>query len=145
MVAVGDEAPVGEHAVLADLDELDRGDLDAEVEECPAADADPPGRHRGQPDVRLEQHVRAELEPPLLQHLEHVALHRPAAERLAARELQMDARAVPGQRVALVPAPLLRPQLQLCGVHERGSMPPQRRVQVTVRPRAEVHPRRNAG
>ena len=34
VVAVGDEAAVGEHAVLADLDQLDGGDLHAEVEEA---------------------------------------------------------------------------------------------------------------
>ena len=34
VVAVGDEAAVGEHAVLADLDQLDRRDLHAEVEEA---------------------------------------------------------------------------------------------------------------
>ena len=115
VVAVGDEAAVGEHAVLADLDQLDGGDLDAEVEEAAAADADAGGRHRGQPHARLEQDVRAELQPPLLQHLEHVAVDGPAAERLAAGELEVDPRAVPGQRVALVPAPLLRPQLSRCG------------------------------
>ena len=32
-VAVGDEAAVGEHAVIADLDQLDRGDHHADVEE----------------------------------------------------------------------------------------------------------------
>ena len=92
VVAVGDEAAVGEHAVLADLDELDGGDLHAEVEEAAAADADPAGRGRGQPDVRLEQHVLAELQPPLPQHLQHVAVHRPATEGASAREL-VDARA----------------------------------------------------
>ena len=37
-------------------------------------------------------------------------MHRPARERLAAHELPVDPRPVPGQRVALVPAPLLGPQ-----------------------------------
>ena len=62
---------------------------------------------------RLEQHVLAELQAAVEQHLEHVAVHRPAAEGAAARELVVDARAVPGQRVALVPAPLLRPELEV--------------------------------
>ena len=39
VVAVGDEAAVGEHAVRADLDEPDAGDHDAEVEERALADA----------------------------------------------------------------------------------------------------------
>ena len=119
VVGVGDEAAVGQHAVLAELDELERRDLDAEVQEAAAADPDPPRRHRGQPDARLEQHVRADLEPPLAQHLQHVAVHRPAAERAAAGELRVDADAVPGQRVALVPAPLLQPQLEVRGIHRR--------------------------
>ena len=96
---------------------LNLGDLDAEVEEGAAADADAAGRHRRQPHAGLEQHVRAELEPALLEHLEHVAVDGPAAERLAAGELEVDPRAVPGQRIALVPTPLLRPQLEPLRVH----------------------------
>ena len=37
---VGDEAAVGEHAVLADLDQLHRRDHHAEVQERPGADPD---------------------------------------------------------------------------------------------------------
>ena len=111
MVAVGDEAAVGEHAVLADLDELDGGDHHAEVEEASRRRSRiRAGRGRGQPDAGLEQDVLAELEASLEQHLEHVAVDRPAGERAPARELVVDARAVPGQRVALVPAPLLQPR-----------------------------------
>ena len=40
-------------------------------------------------------------------------MHRPARERAAAHQLIVDAGAVPGQRVALIPAPFLRPQLEL--------------------------------
>ena len=99
------------------------------------------GRHRGQPDVRLEQHVRAELEPPLLR-ASRARCRGPASGRTprGGRTRRWMRARFQRQRVALVPAPLLRPQLQPCGVHERGSMPPQRRLQVTVRPRAEVHP-----
>ena len=111
VVGVGHEAAVGEHAVLADLDEVDRRDLHAEVEERAAADADPCRRLRRQPHAGLEQDVLAELQPPLLEHLEDVAVDGPAAERPAARELVVDARPVPGQGVALVPAPFLRPEL----------------------------------
>ena len=39
VVAVGDEAAVGEHAVAADLDELDRGDHHVDVQERALADA----------------------------------------------------------------------------------------------------------
>ena len=107
VVAVGDEAAVGEHAVLADLDQLDRRDLDAEVEECAAADANPSWRGRGQPHVGLQQHVLAELQAVFCEHLEHVAVDRPARESPPARELVVDPGAVVRQRVALVPAPLL--------------------------------------
>ena len=44
-----------------------------------------PASGRGQPHVRLEQRVLADLEPPLAERLEHVALHRPARERAPAR------------------------------------------------------------
>ena len=52
VVAVGDQAAVGEHAVVADLHQLDRGDHRALVDEDARADADPPvvaapsARHR---------------------------------------------------------------------------------------------------
>ena len=51
-------------------------------------------------------------------------MQRPARERLAAHELPVDARAVPRQRVALIPAPLLGPQLGLARevVHRRGRL-----------------------
>ena len=53
-----------------------------------------------------------DLQPPLAQRLQHVAVHRPAHERFAAHELPVYPRAVPRQRAALIPAPLLRPQAQ---------------------------------
>ena len=108
--------------MLADLDQLDRRDLHAEVQEAAAADADPARRRRGQPHARLEQHVLAQLQPALAQQLEHVAVQRPAAERAPAGELGVDARAVPRQRVALVVAPLLRPQLDVRGIHAAGTL-----------------------
>src|SRR6202012_2430452 len=56
-----------------------------------------------------------DLEPPLAQRLEHVAVYGPAYEGLAAHELPVDLCTVPRQRVALIPAPLLRPQAGLVG------------------------------
>ena len=112
MVGVGDEAAVGEHAVLADLDQLERRHHHAEVQERAGADPDPRRAGSGDPHAGLEQRLRADLEPALAQRLEHVAVQRPADERLPAHELPMDPRAVPRQRVALVPAPLLHPQLE---------------------------------
>jgi hypothetical protein len=122
VVAVGDEAAVGEHAVLADLDELDGRDLHPQVQERAAADPDPRGGRRRQPHARLEQHVLAELEPAVREHLEHVPVHGPAAEGTAACELEMDPCPVPRQARTLVPAPLLGPELQIFGLHAPRSM-----------------------
>ena len=47
---VADEAAVGEHAVIADLDQLQRGDHHADVQERPRADPDPRLPRRRQPD-----------------------------------------------------------------------------------------------
>ena len=85
VVAVGDEAAVGEHAVRADLDELDAGHHHAEVQEGALADAHAGVARRGDPDPGLEQRPGAHLQAPLEQRLEHVAVDRPAHERLAAR------------------------------------------------------------
>ena len=110
---VGHEAAVGEHAVIADLDQLVRGHHHAFVQERAGADPHARATRRGDPDARLEQRPRPDLQAALAQRLEHVAVHRPAHEGLAAHELPVDLRAVPGQRVALIPAPLLRPQPRL--------------------------------
>ena len=62
--------------MLADLDQLDGGDLHAEVEEaCPPPMRIRPGAGAVSQHARLEQHVLAELEPALAQQLEHVAVH----------------------------------------------------------------------
>ena len=119
VVAVGDEAAVGEHAVVADLDVLDRGHHHADVEERLRADDDASRIRRGQPDVRLEQRVLSHLEAALPERLEHVAVQRPAREGLPPGQLPVNPRTVPGQRVALVPAPLLPPQ---AGVAHGGSL-----------------------
>src|SRR6185295_18215734 len=70
----------------------------------------PRRRRRRDPYVRLEQRAGADLEAPVAERLEHVAVDRPARERLALGQLPVDARAVPGQRAPLVPAPLLPPE-----------------------------------
>jgi hypothetical protein len=57
--------------------------------------------------------VLAEFQAAFEQHLEHVALDRPAGERAALRELVVDPGAVPRQRVSLVPAPFLHPKLEV--------------------------------
>src|SRR5947199_367706 len=56
-----------------------------------------------------------DLQPTLPQRAEHVSVHGPAHERLPAHELPVNPRPVPGQRVLLIPKPLLGPELQLDG------------------------------
>ena len=80
VVRVGHEAAVGEHAVIADLDEVLRRHHHGDVEEGPGADADPALVRDRQPHVRLEQRVLAHLEPAVAERLEHVAVDRPARE-----------------------------------------------------------------
>ena len=64
VVGVADEAVVGEHHVVADLDQLERGEHRVAVEEAALADPDPGlGRER-QPAAGLEQRPLADLEPP---------------------------------------------------------------------------------
>jgi len=94
---IAHEAAVGEHAVGADLHQLVRSHHHAEVQE--RAPPDPHARLAGggDPHVRLEQRSRSDLEAPLAQRLEHVAVHGPAHERLPAHELPVDERAIPGQ------------------------------------------------
>ena len=74
----------------------------------------------GEPHVRLEQRVLAHLEPPVAERLEHVAVDRPAGERAPPRQLAVDCEPVPGQRIALVPAPFLPPEPEIA---PRGSFP----------------------
>ena len=71
------------------------------------------GPRRGDPHAGLEQHVRSRSPAGRRQRLEHVAVDRPAHECLTAGELPVDPRPVPRQRVLLVPAPLLGPQVDL--------------------------------
>src|SRR5207248_3078388 len=69
------------------------------------------------PAARLEQGAPADLEAGVVERLEHVPLHRKPHEELAAHRVQVDARLAPGERVALVPAPLLGEELRLRVVH----------------------------
>jgi hypothetical protein len=110
MAAVRDEAAVGEHAVVADLDQLNGRHHHRDVEEAAGADPDARVVGRREPHVRLDQRVLAYLEPPLVEGLQHVAVQGPARERSPAGELAVDPDSVPGERVALVPAPLLPPE-----------------------------------
>jgi hypothetical protein len=57
--------------------------------------------------------VLADFQAPVAERLQDVAVDRPAAERPPARKLAVDADAVPGERIALVPPPLLPPELRV--------------------------------
>src|ERR1019366_3352284 len=95
---------------IADLDESLGCHHHAFVQERPGADPHARGAGRGDPRARLQERPRSDLQAPLSQSLEHVAVHGPAHEGLTPQELPMDARPIPGKRVLLIPAPLLSPQ-----------------------------------
>ena len=118
VVGVGDEAAVGEHAVLADLDQLDGGDLHAEVEERAAADADP-RRRRRRSATRRARRARARRARAGPRAASRARCRAAASGEASAggRARQWRRARFHGQRVALVLAPLLRPQLDVGGVH----------------------------
>ena len=109
MVRVADEAPVGEHDVVADLDPLVRGEHHAAVEEAPLADLDRRlARHRD-PAPRLEQRPLPDPQASLIEALEQLALDGEADVEAAARCVTVDPPAPAPRRVALVPAALEPP------------------------------------
>ena len=78
---IGDETSVGEHAVVADLDELESCHHDSKVEECARRRCAPaPAAGIGHPDAGLKERPVADLQPAVAQRLEHVAMERPAGE-----------------------------------------------------------------
>jgi hypothetical protein len=109
---VSHETAVGEHAVVADFHQLVGGHHHADVQERAGADADAGLAGQGEPHVGLEQRSLPHLEPTLPEGLERVALQRPARERAAPRHLPVQREPVPRERVALIEAPLLPPQLR---------------------------------
>ena len=110
VLAVAHEAPVGEHGVGPDRDALERRHHRPQVEEAPLADDDAGAGAQREPAVRLEVDVGADLQPPVVERVQHVAVDGEADERLAPQHVAVDARAVPGQCVVLVPAPAPPPQ-----------------------------------
>ena len=84
VVAVADEAAVGEHHVVADLDPLDGGEHHVTVEEAAVADLDL-GAAR---DIVIQQPgsnrvPSPTLTPPLVEPVEHLALDGMAHEEAA--------------------------------------------------------------
>ena len=84
VVGVADEAAVGEHRVVADLDPLVGGEHRVAVEEAAGADLDPRLGRQGQPAAGLQQRPFADPQPALVERLEHLALDRLADEEAAA-------------------------------------------------------------
>ncbi len=126
VVGVGDEAAIGEHAVLPDLDESTAATITPRFRKLPAPISILPGAGAVSQTFGLEQDVATDLEPALAHRLEHVAVQRPARERLAAHQLPVDRGPIPRQRVALVEAPLLHPEEKIpaersfCIAHEQA-------------------------
>jgi hypothetical protein len=106
---VADKAAVGEHRVVADLDQLERGQHRVAVEEAAGADLDPrPGR-KGQPAARLQQRAFADPQASLVERLQGLALERPADEEATAGGVPRQAPTSQRAPVALIPAPLQEP------------------------------------
>src|SRR5439155_12833531 len=107
---VADEAAVGEHDVVADLDPLLCCQHHIAVQKAPLADLDAGlGGHR-EPAAGLEQAALADPKAPLVERLEQLALDREADEEAAAS--RVPSKAQPPQRspIPLVPAALYPPQ-----------------------------------
>ena len=107
MVGVADEAAVGEHHVVADLDPLDRREHRASVEKAAARRS---GSRASGPSVSQQpgsSRVASPIvEPARVERLEHLALDRIADEEAAAGRVPVDSQAAAQAPVALVPAPL---------------------------------------
>src|SRR5205085_5150889 len=86
-------------------------------EEAALADAHAARVGDRDPAARLEQRAVADRQAPVVERLEHVPLHREAHEEAAAHGVQVDARLPDRAAVALVPLPLLGPELGLGVVH----------------------------
>src|SRR5262249_8510602 len=68
------------------------------------------------------QRLRTNLETTLAERLEDVAVDRPADEGFPAQKLPVNPRPPPGQRVALIPAPLADPQAGALGELAGGGL-----------------------
>lgn len=103
----------------ADLDIVHRGDHHVQVEQAAAADRDP-SAVRGQPNTGLEVGMRTDLEAAVEQHLQGVAVHGAAGERLPLGQLEVQAGDIPGPPRPVVPAPFLHPARGGGAVEVRG-------------------------
>ena len=93
VVRVADEAVVGEHHVVADLDPLGGREHRVLVEKAAVPDLDLRARAQGQPAPRLQQGPLPYPQPPLVEGLEHLTLHGKADEGPRARHVAVDAKA----------------------------------------------------
>ena len=92
MVGVADEAVVGEHHVVADLDPLGGGEHGVLVEEAARADLDLGAGGERQPAARLEKGPVAYPQPALVEGLEHLSVDRKADERPGPRHVAVNAK-----------------------------------------------------
>src|SRR5262245_38533702 len=109
MIGVADEAVVGEHDVIADLDQLDGGEHRVAVEEAAFADPHPRVGGERQPAAGLEQGAGADGKPPGVERLQHLSLDRIADEESRLGRVTIEPQAAAPAAVALVPAPLHPP------------------------------------
>src|SRR4051795_3327340 len=141
---VRDEAVVGEHHVAADRDLVLGRDHGAEIQEGALADRDAALVADSDPTARLEEGLLADREAAVVERLEHVALDREADEGLGPEHVGVDAQTVPGELVALVPAPLLEvelePRVHVSGARYRAALLPPPAGSASLRSHALVVP-----
>src|SRR5690349_10582053 len=109
VVGIADEAAIGEHRVVADLDRFQGRQHRVAVEEAAGADLDPSLRRQRQPAARLEQRSFADPQTPFVERLEDLALDRLAHVEAAACRVASQS-PLPGKAaIALIPAALRQP------------------------------------
>src|SRR3954454_2995259 len=111
VIGVPDEAAVGEHGVVADLDQLHGGEHDVAVEIAIAPDRDSRLGREGQPAAGLEVCPLPHAQPAGVQALKHLALDGMAYVRPRVDHVLIDSRLSLGRVRALVPVALCLPEL----------------------------------
>src|SRR5215211_1125124 len=109
VIGIANEAVVGEHHVVADLDQLGRSEHRVSVQEAPPPDRDPGFRGEGQPATRLKQGVLPDFEPSRVEGLQQLAFNRVTDDEATLGGVTIHAQASPPAPVALIPAPLHPP------------------------------------
>ena len=109
MVGVADEAVVGEHHVVSDLDQLESREHRVAVEEAPLPDPDARLTGERQPATGFEQRALPDLEAPRVERLQSLSLDRLPDEEAALGGMAVQSQPPAPPPVALVPASLHPP------------------------------------